>query len=116
MTSQEYTYFCDKCNYGTNQTCHYNKHLDTAIHKTGKRGVKANKEPDTYTCEHCEYTTTFKNNFKTHYLRHHASKDERKAQFKHYCETCDHGTFSAREKNTHLNSNVHKTRADARDA
>jgi hypothetical protein len=106
MSTEEYKHFCDKCNYGTNHLCHYNKHLETSTHKTGKRG--AGKQPAIHQCEHCEYTTTFKNNFKTHYLRHHSTKAERAAQFKHYCDACDHGTFSATEKATHMKSNNHK--------
>ena len=39
----------------------------------------------------CDYTTT---NMKLHYLNNHANKEERKKEFKYYCEECDFGNFS----------------------
>jgi hypothetical protein len=31
---------------------------------------------------------------KLHYLNNHANKEERKKDFKYYCEPCDFGNFS----------------------
>lgn len=42
----------------------------------------------------CDYTTTRTTNMKLHYLNNHANKEERKKEFKYYCEVCDFGNFS----------------------
>ena len=108
MSDTEFKYFCDKCNYGTNISTSYNKHINTELHKTGKRKVKDNKEPDLYECKKCDYTTNFKRNHITHYLRHHSTKEERAEQFKYYCEKCDYGTFSKTENTKHVATNSHR--------
>lgn len=105
---EKYKFFCEKCNYGTNVSTSYNKHMNTELHKTGKRKVKDNKEPDTYICKKCNYETKSKQNQRTHYLRHHSTKEERVSQFKYYCDKCDYGTFSSTEKEKHYNTNSHK--------
>ncbi len=42
-----YKYFCEKCNYGSDFASHWNRHLNTPLHKTGKI---ANNTTDT-SCE-----------------------------------------------------------------
>ena len=45
-------------------------------------------------CKLCKYNTTSSTNMKLHYLNNHANKEERKKDFKYYCEPCDFGNFS----------------------
>ncbi len=41
-------------------------------------------------------------NMKLHYLNHHATKEERKKEFKYYCEGCDFGHFTKALYKAHL--------------
>ena len=99
-----YKYFCEKCNYGSDFVSHWNRHLNTSLHKTGKR---ANNTTDT-SCELCDYKTTSATNMITHRLNNHSTKDERKDKFKYYCEICDFGTMAKSLYDKHNNSQKHK--------
>ncbi len=46
--------------------------------------------------------------FKKHTLTEYATKEEKKNEFKFYCETCDFGTFSQDTIEIHNNTNKHK--------
>ena len=46
-------------------------------------------------------------NFKLHYLNKHATKEERKQEFKFYCEKCDFGCFVEVLLNRHLETKKH---------
>jgi len=39
---------------------------------------------------------------KLHYLNHHSNKEERKKEFKYYCENCDFGNFTKALYKAHL--------------
>ena len=39
---------------------------------------------------------------KLHYLNHHSNKEERKNEFKYYCEPCDFGHFTKALYKAHL--------------
>jgi hypothetical protein len=68
--------------------------MECEKHKNnGKRKTRSDKilEPK---CKSCEYTTTRTTNMKLHYLNHHSNKEERKKEFKYYCEACDFGHFT----------------------
>jgi hypothetical protein len=49
-----------------------------------------------------------KNNFMTHKLNNHSTKEERKKEFKYYCEACDFGVFTESSYEKHKNSLRHK--------
>ena len=59
-------------------------------------------------CKQCEYETQSYSTMLKHILNKHSSKEERKKQFKFYCETCDFGTFSKDTFAVHESSNKHK--------
>ena len=97
----EYKHFCEKCNYGTNIRYSLLQHYDTELHKTGIRKKKILKNKEEYKCEKCNYNTTNKNNFLTHTLNTHSTKEQRKEKFKYYCECCDFGVFTETSFNKH---------------
>jgi hypothetical protein len=103
---ENYKYYCEKCNYGTNIKASMEKHNDTEIHKSGINGKTKNKK--IFICDKCDFTSSNKNNFLTHKLNNHGSQKERKAEFKYYCDICDIGCFVESIHETHLNSIKHK--------
>jgi hypothetical protein len=90
----EYKYDCENCKYKCLYPAHWRQHIASEKHKNnGIRKTRSDKVLDTK-CKHCEYTPTRTTNMKLHYLNHHASKEERKKEFKYYCEECDIGNFA----------------------
>jgi hypothetical protein len=87
-------YFCECCNYKCIYPAHWKQHIDSEKHKNkGKRKTRSDKilEPQ---CKECNYTTNNLTCMKVHYLTHHSNKEERKREFKYYCEKCDFGTYA----------------------
>ncbi len=89
-----YKYVCEQCNYKTNIRHSLLQHNETELHKTGERKKKPIKIKEEYKCDKCDYISTNKNNYITHKLNNHSSQEERKKQFKYYCEKCDFGVFT----------------------
>jgi len=87
-----YKYICEKCNYKCKFECEWKKHGDTTLHKTGERKKKDNYvKPEK--CKICEYTNKNKVSLKSHFLNKHSAIEDRKKEYKFYCETCDFGSF-----------------------
>ena len=99
-------YNCDKCNFKCKFESQWKKHIDTELHKTGIKKIRSDtKEP--YKCDKCLYETKNIIMFKQHKLTEHGTKEERKNDFKYYCESCDIGTFSKIVFENHNKSNKH---------
>jgi len=105
---EEYKYNCEKCKYGTNIESSYKKHLQSTLHKTGKRKTRSDKKTDLYKCDICDYSSTNEYNYKTHYLNNHATIKEKKKQFTYYCDVCNFGTFIKTCYDIHLETKKHK--------
>jgi hypothetical protein len=103
----EYKYYCEKCDYGTNIRHSLLIHNESTLHKTGERGKRPPKDPKTYQCKKCDYNTVNKNNYLTHLLNNHSSKKKRKEKFKYYCDKCDFGVFTESSYNKHFESKRH---------
>lgn len=103
-----FKYICQKCNYKTNLKNSYDRHLMTELHKTGQRKVRKDKIKEIYKCEKCKYTTKFKNNYKMHILNQHSNEEEKKKEFKYYCEVCNFGSFGKTYYDKHINTKKHK--------
>ena len=101
----ESKFYCEKCNYKTEISSCYKQHLETILHKTGKRKERSDKK--LYKCINCGYENYNKNNYLNHILNNHSSKEERKEQFKYYCDCCDFGVFVKSMMDTHLQTNKH---------
>ena len=105
---QKKTKHCEKCD--NTFKCHakYLIHCETELHKTGKRKTRANKKEDII-CSICNiYTTRQTSNMKLHILNNHSSSEEKKKEYKHYCESCDVGYFIEDKYNKHLATQKHK--------
>ena len=100
-------YCCDKCKYYTNNLYDWNIHINRDIHKYGIKKKRSDTK-DPLKCEKCEYKTKNKTVLIQHYLNEHGSFDERKNNFKFFCECCNYGTFAKSFIEKHKNSNKHK--------
>ncbi len=103
----EFKYICEKCNYKCDYISQWNKHIETELHKTGKRKKRTDKT-EVGQCKKCEYNTNNYSLMLKHILNKHTTKEERKEKFKYYCELCDFGTFSKDTIEVHNNSEKHK--------
>ena len=101
-------YYCEKCKYGTDIRYSLIQHNNTELHKTGSRGKKQIKVKEEFKCNDCNYKSLNKNNYLTHKLNNHSTKEERKQQFKYYCDICDVGVFSETSFNNHKETIRHK--------
>ena len=101
-------FICEKCNYKTNIKSLILQHYETELHKTGERGKKLIKEKEIFSCDKCDFSSTNKNNYLTHKLNNHSTKEEGKQQFKYYCDACDVGVFSETSFNNHTETIRHK--------
>ena len=97
---------CDKCDFHTDHKTMWSRHISTELHKTGQKKSRSDKKrPDK--CPQCDYTSNRNLNIVQHILNTHATKEERKAKFKYYCEICDFGTFTKRFYDSHIKSQKH---------
>jgi hypothetical protein len=103
----DYNHICHKCNYKTDLLSSYKKHLESTLHKTGRRKVRVDRKVDIYKCDKCNYETANKIIFKQYELNEHSNKEEREKEFKYYCKICDIGTFSKDNWNIHESSQRH---------
>jgi hypothetical protein len=104
---KENKYKCEQCNYECKYLAQWNIHIDTVLHKTGKRKKRTDtKEP--FKCENCDYKTKNNTTMKTHKLTEHSNKKERNKEFKYYCKYCDFGTFSKDIMERHNNTQKHQ--------
>jgi Zinc-finger of C2H2 type len=102
-TEVEYKYHCDVCNYHCIYPSHWQQHIESVKHKNeGKRKERCDKKLEPK-CKVCDYTTNRTTNMKLHYLNNHADKEERKKEFKYYCEECDFGHFTKGLYDLHMN-------------
>lgn len=105
-------YNCDLCHFSTNSITAWEIHENTGKHKNGgiemKRKVRRDKkEEEEIKCPHCYYKNKNKYALKSHVLNNHSNKDERKNNFKYYCEKCDVGCFSKPKFEEHVNGKNH---------
>jgi len=101
-------YHCERCDFSCNCLSIWTKHTETELHKTGKRKIRKDKIKGIYKCEKCKYTTKVKSNYKMHILNQHSNGEEKKKEFKYYCDVCNFGTFGEKYYNIHLNTKKHK--------
>ena len=107
MEEKKYKYICDKCNYKGNIKSDWEKHINTSLHKTGKKKERSDKK-EPLKCEKCEYRTKSKAGLKQHNLNWHSTLEEREKEFKYYCKYCNFGTFSVDLIDIHNNTKKHK--------
>lgn len=86
-------YKCEQCNFECKYVAQWNVHIETELHKTGKRKKRSDVK-EAVKCEQCDYKTKNKTTMKSHKLNEHSNKEEREKGFRYYCKYCDCGTFS----------------------
>ena len=102
------TKHCKKCNNTFTSNTHYLIHCETELHKTGKRKTRVDKQGE-LKCNICNlYSTKQQSTLKIHILNNHSSIEEKKKEYKYYCEYCDIGYLVEHKINTHLNTLKHK--------
>lgn len=107
---EEYKYFCEKCQYGTNIKKSIERHNESNYHITGIKTRKEKENKVSYECKECKenkYITDNKSNYILHKLNNHSTKEERKQQFKYYCDNCDFGVFTESSLEIHKHSLRH---------
>ena len=52
---KSHKFICEKCDYKGNIKSQWKKHINTELHKTGKKKERSDKK-DPLKCEKCEYT------------------------------------------------------------
>jgi hypothetical protein len=108
---EEFKYYCEKCKYGTNLQQSIKQHNESEYHKTGIRTRKKKellKEKVIFKCSDCNFESAIQNNYLTHKLNNHSTKEERKEQFKYYCDLCDFGVFTLSCFDQHKETIKHK--------
>ena len=103
----EYKYRCNKCNFFTNYKSVWSRHINTELHKTGKKKIRSDKIRIDE-CPECDYKTKINTNMKQHILINHGTKEDREKEFTYYCKYCDYGTFSKPLYKIHKKSKRHK--------
>lgn len=104
---EEYKYNCDSCGFKCRFKSQWEIHIETELHKTGKKKKRSDCK-DPYKCDKCNYKTKNIFSFEQHKLNEHASREEREKEFKYYCKYCDFGTYSNDLINTHNKTEKHK--------
>lgn len=99
------SYTCEKCNFSTEFKQSYEKHLETTLHKTGKRKIRSDKKI-LDKCPYCLYTTKDITCMKLHTVQHLPWK-ERKKEYKYICEYCEWGGFSISQHEKHITAPRH---------
>lgn len=101
-------FHCKKCSYKSPYKSQYDRHLETTLHKTGKRKTRRDKIADIHKCKDCSFETPNIGNFKIHILNNHATEETRKAEFKYYCVCCRFGTNVKILYERHNSTSKHK--------
>ena len=106
--TEYYKYICIQCNYKCNILSRWEKHIETELHKTGKKKIRSDYKGEK-NCNKCKYIGKTLNNLKEHILNYHSSIEEREKGFTYYCKLCDYGTLSKDLINNHNNTKKHKS-------
>ena len=108
---KKFPYQCEKCNYKCKFIVEYDRHCNSILHKTGKRGIKKNKV--NRVCQICKlYEASCNTNMKNHILINHKTAKDREKEYPNYCKTCDYGSFSKKLFDKHLTTKKHKKKED----
>lgn len=100
-------YSCNQCKFYTNYKSKWDLHIITELHKTGKKKTRKDKVcPEK--CPKCDYECSVNTTLKQHILSKHSTVDEKKKEFKYYCEKCDFGAFAKQLYDKHCNTTKHK--------
>jgi hypothetical protein len=85
---------------------HWKQHIESNKHKNGGIQTRSDKvlEPK---CKFCNFESNNLTNMTVHVLTKHSTPEQRKNDFKYYCEKCDFGTFTQILFTRHLETQKH---------
>jgi hypothetical protein len=106
MESVKKKFICEKCQFTCITKSKWTIHIGTEKHINGKKKSRSDKIYPCK-CQKCDFIATNKSHMLQHFLTFHATKSERKEQYKFYCEYCDFGTFTKNIFDKHNTSNKH---------
>ena len=103
-------YNCEKCVFSCNTKARWEAHIKTILHITGVKKKRSDyKNP--FKCEICNYETKNIITLKAHKLNNHSTIEEKKKEFKYYCECCDFGSFYENFITLHNQTTKHKCKS-----
>jgi hypothetical protein len=105
--TEEYKYQCIRCKFNTNYESLWNRHVNTEMHKTGKKKIRSDKICIEQ-CPECDYQSKINTNMRQHILNNHVSKEEKEKEFTYYCKYCDFGAFSKPLYTEHIKTKKHR--------
>ena len=80
--------------------------------KIKRRSDYGKKRVSLHKCSNCSYAHPSNRTVKTHYLFNHASEEERKKEYKYYCDKCLYGSMTVHGWEKHLETKKHKIMLD----
>jgi len=112
-------YTCELCDYHTNESRDYNKHLVTNKHIINDAAINVPENPTQtrkiFTCELCDYHTYVNKDYAKHLTtKKHISKTNSpdtvhtKSKPLYTCETCEYHTYFKKDYIKHLYTKKHK--------
>lgn len=105
--SREYKFHCKKCEFDTNYKSKWEIHIDSELHKTGKKKIRSDKIR-IEKCPECEYESKINTNMRQHILIKHSTTEDREKEFTYYCKYCDYGTFAKSLYQIHKKTKKHR--------
>lgn len=111
-TQKNASFFCEKCEYTTNNKKDYKRQLLTLKHEKSPKNAN---NISTHYCEYCNYITSNAYDYEKHCstLKHEKSQKNADSYSKkpktYTCDKCEYITNNKTDYMRHLNSDKHKT-------
>jgi len=86
------TWTCEQCEISFPYKSKYEAHLQSKRHTGLPKKTRKDKIWDPK-CKQCNFEAAHFTSMQTHMLTKHGTPQERKTQFKYYCQQCDFGTM-----------------------
>jgi ribosomal protein L35 len=102
----DYKYNCEECNYRCKYESLWKQHMSSKKHQNQDRKQRSDKVL-VEQCSMCSFIANNLTNMKVHRLTKHSKPEERKNEFKFYCDKCDFGTFVEILFSRHLETKKH---------
>lgn len=105
---EQHKYKCEQCRFYTDHQSVWKRHIETTLHKTGKRKIRCDKRDEPHKCPQCFYKTHQITALQHHIISAHSdSEKEKKEKFKYYCDLCKVGSLQKSLFEKHLKTQKH---------
>ncbi len=105
MENIEIIHKCEKCNYKTNQKSNLEKHNKTEKHLLGLRKIRKDKKENK--CVLCNKIFSSCQSLKNHEISKHKDEENKKKEYKYYCEYCGFGNDIEKLYKKHTENKKH---------